>query len=110
MVPGCRRPGVPSPREAGRGCPECAARVDPTSREYTLARAISGKRRNAQRGEALARGGHRAFHVDAAARILDHGHGKPFSTRILGGVAYAEIERQPGNEDAREASLAQIAG
>src|SRR5256885_1858052 len=45
-----------------------------------------------------------------AARILDHDHGNALAARVLGRVAYAEIERQPSNEDAHEAPLAQIAG
>src|SRR5215813_2949065 len=67
---------------------------------------VSGYSRNAQRRKALARGGDRD--VDAAASILDHDHDKTLAARVLRRVAHAEIEREPRNEDSRQASLAQI--
>src|SRR5207247_2138697 len=70
----------------------------------------SGNSRDAQRREARARGGDRALDVDAAASILDHDHGKALAARVLGRVAYAEIEREPRNEHSRQAPLAQITG
>src|SRR5262245_10238092 len=66
--------------------------------------------RDAQRREARARGGDRAVDVDAAARVLDHDHGKVLAARVLGRVAHTEIEREARGEDAAEAPLAQITG
>src|SRR5262245_52238251 len=86
--------------------PSCGcshSRVDSTD-------GVGGNSCDAQRREALARGGDRAVDVDAAASILDHDHGKALAARVLGRVAYAEIEREPRHEDSRQAPLAQIAG
>src|SRR5262249_24761153 len=71
---------------------------------------ISANGCDAQGREALARGSDRAVDVDAAARILDHDHGKALVARVLGRVAHAEIERETRGEDAPEAPLAQITG
>src|SRR5262249_62033776 len=71
---------------------------------------VSGNSGDAQRREARAGGGDRAVDVDAAASVLDHDHGKALAARVLGGVAYAEIEREPRDEDSRQAPLAQITG
>src|SRR5262245_61462956 len=71
---------------------------------------ISANSCDAQRRKALARGGDRAVDVDAAASILDHHHGKALAARVLGRIAYAEIEREPRNEDSVQAPLAQITG
>src|SRR5262249_7190731 len=71
---------------------------------------VSANSRDAQRREALARGGDRAIDVDAAASVFDHHHGKALAARVLGRVAYAEIEREPRNEDSVQAPLAQITG
>src|SRR5262245_64850386 len=65
---------------------------------------ISANSCDAQRREALARGGDRAVDVDAAASILDHDHGKALAARVLGRIAYPEIEREPRNRSEEHTS------
>src|SRR5690242_649254 len=50
----------------------------------------------------------RAVDIDRAAGVLDDGHGKVLSARVLGRVAYAEVQCEPGDKDAPETTLAQI--
>src|SRR5690348_56784 len=69
---------------------------------------VSRERADVQAGEARARRPQRAVDVDGAAGVLDDGHGKILSPRVLGRVADAEVEREPGDKDARESALAQI--
>src|SRR5262249_23946817 len=55
-------------------------------------------------------GGDRTVHVDAAAGVLDDDRLETLAMGVLGRVAYAKIERQPGKEDAPQAAFAQITG
>src|SRR6516162_587959 len=53
---------------------------------------------------------HRAADIDATARVFGHDDLEALMPGVLGRVAHAEIEREPGNKDARESALPQIAG
>src|SRR6266576_883859 len=69
---------------------------------------VSRERGDVQAREALMRRRQRAPDIDGATGVLDDGHGKVLSPRVLGRVADAEVEREPGDKDARETALAQI--
>src|SRR6476660_7730579 len=60
--------------------------------------------------QGLARCRHRAVDVDAATRILDHHDVEAFPMRVLGGVADAEVEREPGEEEPPQAALSKVSG
>ena len=65
---------------------------------------------DAQRRQRLARCRHRPVHVDAATRIVDHHDVKSFPMRVLGRVADAEVEGEPGEEDPPQAALSKVPG
>src|SRR5665647_553979 len=69
-----------------------------------------GNAANTQSSEQLARGGHGAIDVDAAAGILDHDRLEAFAARVFRRIAYTEIEGEAGEKHAPEAALAQVSG
>src|SRR6185295_19101487 len=65
---------------------------------------------DAQRRQRLARLRHRPVHVDAATRIVDYHDVESFPMRVLGRVADAEVEGEPGEEDPPQAALSKVSG
>ena len=60
--------------------------------------------------QGLARCRHRAVDIDAATGILDHHDVEAFPMRVLGRVADAEVEGEPGEEEPPQAALPKISG
>ena len=72
-------------------------------------REVTGRDRlDAQVLEGGSRCCRRSADIDTATGILDHQDGKAGPSRVLGGVADAEVVCQPGEEDTCQRALPQI--
>src|SRR5262249_51464656 len=71
---------------------------------------VSRERGDVQAREARARRRQRAADIDGAAGVLDDGHGKVLSPRVLGRVADTEGQSEPRDKNSRETARPEITG